>query len=218
MTGTPTKMTMGRSRIREKGPGLGGQCQMQHPQAVVGPGGALPVGSPCGTAMAATAWPPHAQPGSGLGFSGDATAPACCSPSVFNDDPRSYRFLHNPLLGPLPQRPLPHPRRSPSPCVSCPRASTGRLLAVLHVSVFNQSRSTAAVPHVQPPGFLLVLLLGFWLGGGLCLLPLAEHRLPGGWGLGLAEGQAGTWELPWSLLCTPPVEDTAAFSVLISVR
>lgn len=67
MTGTPTKMTMGRSRIREKGPGLGGQCQMQHPRAVVGPGGAPPLGSPRGTAMAATAWPPlPAVPGLAL--------------------------------------------------------------------------------------------------------------------------------------------------------
>lgn len=220
MTGMPTKMTMGRSRIREKGPGMGGQCQMQHPQAVVGPGGAPPLGSPHGTATAATAWPPphRAQPGSDLGFSGGATAPTCCSPSVFNDDPRSYRFLHNPLLGPLPHCPPHHPRRSPSPCVSGPRARTGRLLAVLHVSVLNQSRSTTAVPHVQPPGVLLALLLGLGLGGVPLPAPLGRALAAGGLGSRTGRGAGGRLGAPLVPSLHSPIEDTAAFSVLISVR
>lgn len=207
MTGMPTKMTMGRSRIREKGPGLGGQCQMQHPRAVVGPGGAPPLGSPRGTATAATAWPPpprRARPGSDLGFSGGATAPACCSPSVFNDDPRSYRFLHNPLLGPLPHRPPPHPRRSPSPCVSGPCARTGRSLLFCMSLFLTSPAAPPQFPASSHRVFSSRCSLASGWGGSLCLLPSAEHWLPGGWGLGLAEGQVGAWELPWSLPCTPP--------------
>lgn len=221
MTGTPTKMTMGRSRIREKGPGLGGQCQMQHPRAVVGPGGAPPLGSPRSTATAATAWPPpprRARPGSDLGFSGGATAPACCSPSVFNDDPRSYRFLHNPLLGPLPHRPPPHPRRSPSPCVSGPCARTGRSLLFCMSLFLTSPAAPPQFPASSHRVFSSCCSLASGWGGVPLPAPLGRALAAGGLGSGTGRGAGGRLGAPLVPSLHSPIEDTAAFSVLISVR
>lgn len=116
-------------------------------------------------------------------------------PSVFNDDPRSYRFLHNSL----PQRPPPHPPNLPPP----PNPSRLSGSSLFCMSLFLTSpAATAAVPRVQP-GFL-------GLGGGPAARPPWQNTAGGAGSLGVAGGHSGAWEPPGPLP-TPPCRGYSSF-------
>lgn len=104
--------------------------------------------------------------------------------------------------------PCPNDPLNPPPPPTPLRLSGSSLFCM---SLFLTSpAATAAVPRVQP-GFL-------GLGGALLPAPLGTTPTAGGAGsLGVPEGHSGAWEPPVPSP-RPPVEDTAAFSVLISVR
>lgn len=140
--------------------------------------------------------------------------PPAAPPSVFKDCPLILTVLHNSLLGSLARNNLlPSPGAlglvaSPWPRVPpCPSCTNTRPAPCC-------SACTCSQPALAARGFTLG-----WRGSLCHLLPLSTapgSGGPGGWAEGTGRPRAFPGlPLPVPLPC---VEDTAAFSVLISVR